>query len=142
MLLLSSCSSWNISSLKWSNSAIGFLKAENKQHYRMGANSEAITYTGSLNRAQQAFYLENGRFASTIEDLNVGITDTQFHDFEIESVSSDQAIVTATAKEDGIKSFTGITYTLTINGRVLTRARVCETEHASRTPPPCYPDSP
>ena len=37
--------------------------------------SEAKTNLGALNRGQQAYRLENGEFASSISDLDVGIQD-------------------------------------------------------------------
>jgi len=38
--------------------------------------SEAVTYVGSMNRAQQAYRLESGSFAPGIPELNLGISDT------------------------------------------------------------------
>jgi len=38
--------------------------------------SEAVTYVGSMNRAQQAYRLESSSFASSIPLLNLGISDT------------------------------------------------------------------
>jgi type IV pilus assembly protein PilA len=45
-----------------------FLNQANK-----GKQSEAKQYTGSMNRAQQAFFLENGSFTSTLNSLGMGI---------------------------------------------------------------------
>jgi len=38
-----------------------------------GKQAEAKEYTGSSNRAQQAFYLENSGFASSLQQLQMGI---------------------------------------------------------------------
>ncbi len=45
-----------------------FLNQANK-----GKQSEAKTYVGSLNRGQQAYFLENNAFASTITQVGIGI---------------------------------------------------------------------
>lgn len=44
--------------------------------------SEASTYVGSLNRAQQAYYIENGKFAEDLDTLNAGVpTETQSYSY-------------------------------------------------------------
>ncbi|MGB3768282.1 MAG: type IV pilin-like G/H family protein [Phormidesmis sp.] len=48
-----------------------FLNQANKAR-----QSEAKTYVGSINRGQQAYYLENGEFASTMDEVGIGIVDT------------------------------------------------------------------
>lgn len=48
-----------------------FLNQANKAR-----QSEAQTYTGSVNRAQQAFYLEAARFSDTLDPLGLGIQPT------------------------------------------------------------------
>ena len=47
--------------------------------------SEAATYIGSMNRAQQAFYLENSRFTDDLGALGLGISaETEFYNYEID----------------------------------------------------------
>lgn len=49
--------------------------------------SEAVTYVGSMNRAQQAFYLERSRFTEGIADLGLGIptnTDNYIYDIDVQ----------------------------------------------------------
>jgi len=47
--------------------------------------SEAKTYIGSMNRAQQAFYLENGSFSADLGALGLGIaSQTQFYNYDID----------------------------------------------------------
>lgn len=43
--------------------------------------SEARTNVGALNRAQQAFYLENQTFTATVGDLGVGIKNTDNYSY-------------------------------------------------------------
>ena len=45
-----------------------FLNQANK-----AKQSEAKTYIGSMNRAQQAYYMENGEFTDAIPELGLGI---------------------------------------------------------------------
>lgn len=61
-----------------------FLNQANK-----AKQSEAKTYAGSMNRGQQAFYLENNEFASQIGDLGLGIkTQTSNYQYLIQDVAS------------------------------------------------------
>ncbi|MEH2307358.1 type IV pilin-like G/H family protein [Nostoc sp.] len=56
-----------------------FLNQANK-----GKQSEAKQYTGSMNRAQQAYLLENGDFTSTMDKLGLGIrTQTENYAYDI-----------------------------------------------------------
>src|SRR4028118_514736 len=48
-----------------------FLNQANK-----AKQSEAKQYIGSMNRSQQAVYAENGRFATSVGELNLGIKTT------------------------------------------------------------------
>ncbi|MGB3791034.1 MAG: type IV pilin-like G/H family protein, partial [Phormidesmis sp.] len=48
-----------------------FLNQANK-----AKQSEAKTYIGSMNRAQQAYYLENSRFINSIPALGLGVAST------------------------------------------------------------------
>ncbi|MBO3457776.1 type IV pilin-like G/H family protein [Aetokthonos hydrillicola Thurmond2011] len=64
-----------------------FLNQANK-----GKQSEAKQYVGSLNRSQQAYYLENASFGSSIDQLGIGIkTQTENYKYEIASGSSQVA---------------------------------------------------
>ncbi|MGF1538794.1 MAG: type IV pilin-like G/H family protein [Elainellaceae cyanobacterium] len=51
--------------------------------------SEAQTYVGTLNRGQQAFYLEENRFTTDISELGLGLnTDTDNYVYEIDSLQT------------------------------------------------------
>ena len=66
-----------------------FLNQANK-----AKQSEAKTYVGSTNRAQQAYYLENDEFVTTQEsigDLGLGIaTQTAYYQYKIDSPADGQ----------------------------------------------------
>lgn len=77
-----------------------FLNQANKAR-----QSEAKTYVGSINRAQQAYFVEYGQFG-TVTQLEGGIdTDTQNYTYTI--MPSTDAYVNAVAKKDALKSYGG-----------------------------------
>jgi len=70
--------------------------------------SEGSTYVGSLNRAQQAFYVENGKFAADLATLNAGIKE-KTDNFEYKTVGTDtEATSTAEKQQASLKSFKGV----------------------------------
>ena len=73
-----------------------FLNQANKAR-----QSEAKSYTGSMNRAQQAYFLEKSQFTSDISLLGLGIkTSTENYNYTLAK--------TGTAKVDGLGSPTKI----------------------------------
>ena len=83
-----------------------FLNQANK-----AKQSEAKQYTGSMNRAQQAKYAENGKFAS-IENLGLGIkTQTTNYIYSVlpaTPVTADQAVANiGTPQVSAVKGYTG-----------------------------------
>lgn len=83
-----------------------FLNQANK-----AKQSEAKTYTGSMNRAQQAYYLENNSFTSSIGSLGLGIA-TQTVNYQYAAVAlsggsvvTNQATVNLTTAP--LKSYVG-----------------------------------
>ena len=97
--------------------------------------SEATTYVGSMNRAQQAYYLERGRFTEELGQLGLGIAaETDFYSYDIES-GDIQVAVTNQAKPDGtdaaVRAYLGVTYVgrVDIGGdatEATTQALLCE----------------
>ncbi|MEM9903475.1 MAG: type IV pilin-like G/H family protein [Cyanobacteria bacterium P01_D01_bin.44] len=74
--------------------------------------SEGRTYVGSMNRAQQAYYLENSRFANDMDLLGTGLqTQTANYDYSIVSDSPNLAYVLNAAKPrlETIKGYYGPT---------------------------------
>jgi prepilin-type N-terminal cleavage/methylation domain-containing protein len=59
--------------------------------------SEAATYVGSMNRAQQAFYLERSQFTNDLGQLGLGIpSDTDFYKYRIALTAASGTGATAT----------------------------------------------
>ncbi|MBN3926057.1 type IV pilin-like G/H family protein [Nostoc sp. NMS4] len=84
-----------------------FLNQANK-----AKQSEAKTYTGSMNRAQQAYYLENTTFTTVISALGLGIaTVTVNYTYKVltpdASSALNQAIVISAGGKAPLKAYVG-----------------------------------
>ncbi|MGB0561602.1 MAG: type IV pilin-like G/H family protein [Spirulinaceae cyanobacterium] len=94
--------------------------------------NDARGTVGSLLRAQQAYYIENGSFASDIDTLGVAIdSETSRYSITIGSNSPSQAHVTATAKMEGLPSLTGAVFATSDS----TQSILCQTAQPSTVPP-------
>ncbi|MBD2744902.1 type IV pilin-like G/H family protein [Coleofasciculus sp. FACHB-1120] len=100
--------------------------------------SEGKTYIGAMNRAQQAYYLENNKFGTTIEQLGVGIKlETESYNYKIvpQGNGTQSVMHTAKAKRPELNSYTGAVFVVTNNGENITRTAICETDKPSSTAP-------
>jgi prepilin-type N-terminal cleavage/methylation domain-containing protein len=94
--------------------------------------SEATTYVGSMNRGQQAYYLQNTAFADNITTLELGIpTETNFYTYSSETAGegTDAEATSLGSPKEGktVKSFSGLVWLEDVDGEgVTTRARVCK----------------
>ncbi|GBO51806.1 type IV pilin PilA [Pseudanabaena sp. lw0831] len=104
--------------------------------------SEAKTYVGSMNRAQQAFFLEKNYFAGNLETLQVGIpSETANYKYQIIVLDSTKAVQNiAIAKSDGLKSYTGLVYLAKTpnDPEPYTTTILCESLTATRQSPPKF----
>lgn len=76
---------------------------------RRAIEAEAQTMVGSMNRAQQAFRLENRSFAGDLEALESGVAaESEYYTYEIISFNEAQAIQVAYPKNDQLRTFVGI----------------------------------
>ncbi|MFN6567243.1 type IV pilin-like G/H family protein [Dendronalium sp. ChiSLP03b] len=92
----------------------------------------------SINRVQQAYYLEHNTFAKTFEQLALGIKpETERYRYQIVSQGKQpqSVISTAAAKKPELRSYTGIAFTRKIKGDILTFTAICETDKPSDIPP-------
>jgi Tfp pilus assembly protein PilE len=98
---------------------------------------EAKIIVGAINMLQQPFLIENQRFASTLEELNLGIPpETENYEYKFFALDQTQAQVTAKAKQRGLRSYTGAVFLVknnTLENSIT--VIVCETDQASQTPP-------
>jgi type IV pilus assembly protein PilA len=74
--------------------------------------SEGKTYVGSINRGQQAYYLENQAFAAKITDLELALSDSKNFSYITSGAKAGDTntTVTATPKTDSVKGYFGIVY--------------------------------
>ncbi|NJN02658.1 MAG: prepilin-type N-terminal cleavage/methylation domain-containing protein [Leptolyngbyaceae cyanobacterium RM1_1_2] len=111
--------------------------------------TEAQTYVGSVNRAQQAYRLEQPTFATEIPELGLGIqTETKFYEYGKQGVGAGPgetepvtdgigsgAITFANPKDVALLGYAGATYLLLDEGgNVTTTAVLCKSEAANDTP--------
>lgn len=97
--------------------------------------SEAKTYIGSVNRAQQAYRIEKSLFATDIVSLEIGIpTLTEDYKYTPVGTAGTSATITAIPKTDvtSLKSFIGKVEVIT-GGQ--TAAGACQTKQPSGTAP-------
>jgi signal peptidase I len=102
--------------------------------------AEGKMYVGSMNRAQQGFYLEHGYFSSDLSELDLGIdSETENYSYTIIATDDKQIIQnTGIAKTPEIKSYVGIVWVGKYDdtNEQTTRAILCESDRPTTTPPP------
>lgn len=103
-----------------------FLNQANKAR-----QSEAQTYIGSMNRAQQAFYLEKREFADDagMGALELGLSDTENYTYSIDGGGADSVDATnvATPSGEDLKGYAGTVWLGDgDDGNATTFARLCE----------------
>ena len=100
--------------------------------------SEAKQYIASINKGQQAYYVERSEFSDNIPSLGLGIKlETENYSYNISKIdSSSHAIFTATAKDKRLKSYSGIVYLVDVgNGEKTSQRMICETDEPSSRAP-------
>ncbi|NET60669.1 MAG: hypothetical protein F6K47_32375 [Symploca sp. SIO2E6] len=103
---------------------------------RKAQESEGKIYISSMNRAQQAYRLENEQFASNLQELGLGIeSETEIYRYQIlpQSDRASLVMMTATAKVPELRSYTGAVFV--VDGQATTVTAICETDQPSSTPP-------
>lgn len=114
------------------------LAAERKASEQRSREAEGKQYISSLNRGQQAFYLESQKFATTIDDLSLGLeSETENYRYQIipQNNKERSIMMTAQAKKANLKSYTGAVFVIDVDGETTTLAGICETAEPSMTPP-------
>jgi type IV pilus assembly protein PilA len=89
--------------------------------------SEAKTYVGSVNRAQQSYRIENPSFAGDISSLQIGInTTTEHYNYTLAAAAQNTTNIIATPKDTtALKGFSGGVVILTTGQ---TAAIACQTK--------------
>lgn len=99
--------------------------------------SEGKSYVGSMNRAQQAYLLENSKFATSIKELQLGIkSETDNYVYKIVPQSVPERVMNiAQAKREGINSYVGLVYITKVGNDNITISKLCETSQSLSKPP-------
>ena len=107
-----------------------FLHHANKANDKQ---SEAKQYIASMNKGQQDYYVEMAEFSNNISDLGLEIkSETENYSYNISKVNYSRYVIsTATAKNEQLKSYSGIVYLDDNN----TTSMICETDEPSLTAP-------
>jgi hypothetical protein len=103
--------------------------------------SEAKTYVGTMNRGQQAFFVEKDYFTNKLDDLDLGLkSQTENYKYQIMVLDSKKGVQNiALAQKDNLKSYTGLAYiAMTDSKEVTTMALLCESQKPTRTIPPKF----
>jgi len=101
-----------------------FLNQANK-----AKQSEAKQYAGSMNRSQQAYYLEKGEFTDQLGNLGLGIaTQTENYQYLINLPASGQVTNEGETLKDPLKSYVGgvMLGTIVDTSEATTLAVLCE----------------
>ncbi|MEW6496659.1 MAG: type IV pilin-like G/H family protein [Cyanobacteriota bacterium] len=112
--------------------------ADFKRQANESREAEGRINIGAMNRAQQAYYLEYSKFATTIEDLGLGINpESENYRYQLlpQGNQRERVMITAQAKRPELKSYTGAVVAVKQNGEDLTVTGICETDEPSSTPP-------
>jgi len=96
-----------------------------------GKQAEARQNVAAMNRAQQAYFLENNQFAASISELGIGIkTQTKNYQYSIRATPL-TAFEYGVSRKDDLKSYVGgvfLTRGDEAKGEIVTVELVCETK--------------
>ncbi|MDJ0676958.1 MAG: type IV pilin-like G/H family protein [Calothrix sp. MO_167.B42] len=99
--------------------------------------SEAKTYVGSVNRAQQSYRIENTQFATAIDALQIGIpTLTTDYQYTIAGATTTATIVATPIDTASLKGYSGGVVILTTGQ---TAAVACQTDKVQGQEPVTIP---
>jgi type IV pilus assembly protein PilA len=113
------------------------LAEEMKKQAELAKLNEAKQYVAGIAGAQQAYHEENKKFAGTFEELQLPIQ-SETENFTYKIVSEDaqkSTLITASAKNAELKSYTGAVYVVKEGDKEITKVIVCEGNENSTTPP-------
>jgi hypothetical protein len=103
---------------------------------------EVKQYLDKMNKAQRNFYLKNGRFASSLEELERSaavislLTQSHNYTYKLSILGGTQSQLSATPKEDGLNSFIGVVVvTKAENDKSTAVTTTCESSQPSKLRP-------
>ncbi len=101
--------------------------------------SEARNTVGALTRGQQAYFLQHGGFARSIDALGLGIqAETENFRYGIAPPTDDSVTVIAVPKREGLSSFVGGAFVIDAGGGATTVVGICQSDQplVQALPPP------
>jgi type IV pilus assembly protein PilA len=117
-----------------------FLNQANK-----AKESEAKHYVGAMIRGQQAYFLENNKFASSIDDLEIGLSSTSTKNYAYNLEADNQtggvpysvitAVPQASSANSTLHSFLGVVVTTSKGKEATTIAILCRSLRPSSQAP-------
>ncbi|MBD2038943.1 type IV pilin-like G/H family protein [Leptolyngbya sp. FACHB-321] len=123
-----------ISTISSSNQVSPQVKAERTRDQQQTA---ARNYLDTMNKAQQAFYRQNTRFAVTLEELErfaaVPIAVYSDYTYKLTVPNNNQAQLTAIPKAEGLKSYTAAVAIAKPTNKFVTA--ICASQQAAKVPP-------
>ncbi|MEM7555415.1 MAG: type IV pilin-like G/H family protein [Cyanobacteria bacterium P01_A01_bin.84] len=113
------------------------LKDTVKKQANKARSIEGKTYVGSMNRAQQAYILENNKFATNLKELQIGIkSETDNYTYKVVSPPGNKSVMNmAQAKRTELNSYVGLVYVSKVNGENTTFTKLCQTNQSISKPP-------
>ncbi|WP_425215741.1 type IV pilin-like G/H family protein [Tumidithrix helvetica] len=104
--------------------------------------AEARTYVGSFNRGHQAFFVEKSHFTGKLDELGIGVNlETTNYSYQAVVLDAKKGVQTiGVAKQDGLKSYTGLVYTIIAPGTsdLIPVALLCESKKPTKAKPPRF----
>ncbi|WP_228055513.1 type IV pilin-like G/H family protein [Lusitaniella coriacea] len=100
--------------------------------------SEGKTNVGAMNRAQQAFFLEESQFTDALDELGIGIApETETYKYNLVVIEEGKLVQTlATSKKEGLKSYTGIVFATDESQGKMSQTLLCESDEPTQATPP------
>lgn len=100
-----------------------FLNQANK-----AKQSEAKQYIASINKGQQAYYAENGKFTASIPDLGLGLkTETTNYKYAVKLTGDSQANTNAVpSNPDSLRAYGGVVVLVDSGEAKTTQTSICE----------------
>lgn len=93
---------------------------------------EATSFINSVNKSQQIFYLQHGKFATNFEELAISSqSQPESYEYQIIAANQQQGIVTAQAKKPDLKSYMGVVFVIEKSAV----DKICQTNQPSQIPP-------
>lgn len=127
--------------LQSSNALSGGKEVNPPSQAQLEQQAEVRTYLDKMNKAQRNFYLKNGRFASSLEELErsadvISLVSQSHYTYKLTVSHGTQAQLTAVPKAKGLKSFTGVVQAAkTGSSSRQAVTTICESNQPSQVPP-------